>query len=135
MIEPSCNPDPDCGFCHGTGEADSGGFTPWDAPISVRCSCTYPKVEVLVEQMVEAVCQDFRGRPLTQVTGDQITFVILNKLLEMRYQGHIAENCRCAAHAEILPVTHTGGVPTMRITARYIPAWELKYKEVVRYLH
>jgi len=34
-------PDPDCGWCLGTGIVDSGGFTPWDAPIDIPCSCTY----------------------------------------------------------------------------------------------
>jgi hypothetical protein len=29
----------DCGFCLGTGVVDSGGFTPWDAPIQIACSC------------------------------------------------------------------------------------------------
>jgi len=36
-----CNPDPDCPWCMGAGTVDSGGFTPWDAPIGVACSCTY----------------------------------------------------------------------------------------------
>lgn len=39
--ESSVEPDKNCPKCNGTGEADSGGFTPWDTPISVRCECTY----------------------------------------------------------------------------------------------
>jgi hypothetical protein len=35
-------PDPECPACFGTGVCDSGGFTPWDTPIEVRCACTYP---------------------------------------------------------------------------------------------
>src|SRR5208282_1851130 len=35
-------PDQNCEQCRGRGEMDSGGVTPWDAPILVRCDCTYP---------------------------------------------------------------------------------------------
>lgn len=34
-------PDAKCDRCAGTGTMDSGGFTPWDASISIRCLCTY----------------------------------------------------------------------------------------------
>src|ERR1035437_2316224 len=36
------DPDPNCPWCKGEGVVDSGGFTPWDTPIDVRCGCTYP---------------------------------------------------------------------------------------------
>jgi hypothetical protein len=36
-------PHPNCPNCAGAGVMDSGGFTPWDAPISIRCVCTYPE--------------------------------------------------------------------------------------------
>ena len=35
----------DCAFCGGTGEVDSGGFTPWDTPISVACPYCQPTPE------------------------------------------------------------------------------------------
>lgn len=41
-----CAPDPDCEYCQGTGEADSGGIHPWGAQASIRCRCTYPAVPV-----------------------------------------------------------------------------------------
>lgn len=31
-----------CGFCGGTGEVDSGGFTPWGTPIDVACPYCKP---------------------------------------------------------------------------------------------
>ena len=36
-------PHPNCPLCHGEGVMDSGGFTPWGAPIDIRCECTYPE--------------------------------------------------------------------------------------------
>lgn len=33
--------DPDCPWCLGEGVVDSGGVTPWDAPIDIPCGCTY----------------------------------------------------------------------------------------------
>src|SRR5581483_5169835 len=30
-----------CGSCEGSGLMDSGGVTMWDAPINIRCECTY----------------------------------------------------------------------------------------------
>ena len=36
-------PHPQCKYCHGTGIMDSGGFTPWDEAIFIRCDCTYPR--------------------------------------------------------------------------------------------
>ena len=44
------DPDPDCSTCHGTGGADSGGFTPWEEPIIIRCGCTYPAPAVPATQ-------------------------------------------------------------------------------------
>lgn len=35
-------PDPNCPWCLGEGVVDSDGVTPWDAPIDIRCGCTYP---------------------------------------------------------------------------------------------
>lgn len=40
------DPDPNCSYCNGSGAADSGGETPWGAPISVRCACTFPEYRV-----------------------------------------------------------------------------------------
>ena len=31
--------DPDCEKCRGTGDAETGGFHPWGAPITVPCDC------------------------------------------------------------------------------------------------
>lgn len=42
-------PDPNCGWCIGTGVVDSGGFTPWDTPIDIPCGCVYPKLNALEE--------------------------------------------------------------------------------------
>lgn len=41
--------NPACAQCGGSGECDSGGVTPWDAPIFVRCGCTYPQVFKVVK--------------------------------------------------------------------------------------
>lgn len=42
-----------CGFCLGKGVVDSGGFTPWDAPIDVACGCTYIKRDCIVIDVVD----------------------------------------------------------------------------------
>ena len=49
MIEPWKDPNPNCTWCLGTGVVDSGGFTPWDEPINIRCGCTYLE-PILVNQ-------------------------------------------------------------------------------------
>jgi hypothetical protein len=38
-------PDPHCQYCHGSGLMDSGGTTPWDQYIEVRCYCTFPDAQ------------------------------------------------------------------------------------------
>lgn len=49
QLNPDCplhgitQPNPECVYCHGSGAMDSGGETPWGAPIDVRCVCTYPE--------------------------------------------------------------------------------------------
>jgi len=43
-------PDEDCEFCDGTGEADSGGIHPWGAQASIRCRCTYPDYNKFLSQ-------------------------------------------------------------------------------------
>lgn len=48
-------PDPNCPQCNGTGMCDSGGFTPWDAPIEVRCGCTYPRPATPVQDSAPAM--------------------------------------------------------------------------------
>ena len=47
QLNPDCpihgyeQPNPECEYCQGSGCMDSGGTTPWGAPISIRCNCTY----------------------------------------------------------------------------------------------
>jgi len=94
---------------------------------------TPEELKEAVKAMMYEVCSSYEGKAMTQRTGDEISFLILNRLMEMKYQGRISENCRCGAFCEFMDARRYG-YPYMRIVARYVPVFELKEEEVPIFL-
>lgn len=46
-----------CPACNGTGSCDSGGETPWGAPIEVRCECACPELPAPTAQ--QPACDEY----------------------------------------------------------------------------
>jgi hypothetical protein len=78
-----------------------------------------------VRQMLVEVLNSFIGKPITQSTGEEIALVALARLEDMKYAGYFSPSCRLGTLNEIV-----NDGRNVRLTARYIPVWELEYKEL-----
>lgn len=82
----------------------------------------------VVEKAMHDIAARYKGSPLTQRTGEEISYFVFQHLLGMKYEGLISDHSRSKAECEFI------NSRTMKITARFTPAWTLEPKEAVIYL-